>query len=87
MDAAAAVMKGLIDAMNDRYAQVVGRRGTGDNVRFVRLAGTLGDQADFGDDHRKYWDNELHPTKRGFELLAEKFVAEIDAALAITPPH
>ena len=25
------------------------------------------------DHYKRYWDDELHPSKKGFELIAEKF--------------
>jgi hypothetical protein len=39
------------------------------HVHYIDLRGTLST----GPDYQTWWDNELHPTKRGFQAVAEKF--------------
>ncbi len=44
------------------------------HVHHVDLRGTLPN----GRDYKKWWDNELHPTKRGFRKVTERFVRVLD---------
>jgi hypothetical protein len=44
------------------------------HVRYVNLLGTLSD-ADA--DYKEWWDNELHPTRRGFIAVTNKIAAEL----------
>lgn len=44
------------------------------HVRYVNLLGTLSD-ADA--DYKDWWDNELHPTRRGFMAVTNKIAAEL----------
>jgi len=53
-------------------------------LRYVKLAGVLNSQADFGDPdkdvgYQKYWANEIHPTKLGFDILAYEVVKKLTA--------
>ena len=43
------------------------------HVRYVDVRGALSNGADY----RRWWANELHPTKRGFEAVAKQFAAAI----------
>ena len=44
------------------------------HVRYIKLLGTLsGEDADYKD----WWDNELHPTRRGFIAVTDKFADEL----------
>ncbi|MBD0322895.1 MAG: hypothetical protein ICV72_05840, partial [Aldersonia sp.] len=67
------IAAGIVDRFNDMLAEFV-QRPTSAHVSYVDLRGTLST----GDNYRDYWANELHPTGRGCELLAAKFVAELD---------
>lgn len=67
------IAAGILDLYNDMLAEFV-QRPTSSHVHYVDLRGTLST----GDDYRDYWSNELHPTRRGFDLLAAKFTAELD---------
>lgn len=43
------------------------------HVRYVDVRDALSNAADY----RTWWANELHPTKRGFEAVADRFAAAI----------
>ena len=43
------------------------------HVKFLDLRGTL----PRGSNYKDYWDNELHPTKMGFEKVTKKIAAAI----------
>lgn len=58
----------LIDRFNAMLAAVAALPGFG-HVHFVDLRGVLPNQQGY----RQWWENELHPTKKGFELVAQKF--------------
>lgn len=64
----------IVDRYNAMLTEFVARPSAA-HVRYVDLLGTLSTGADY----REYWANELHPTGRGFELLAAKFVTALDA--------
>ncbi|MGQ0648959.1 MAG: GDSL-type esterase/lipase family protein [Gemmatimonadaceae bacterium] len=65
----AALMVELMDRFNAMMASLKGVPSLG-HVRHVDLRGVLSASPS---NYEKYWDNELHPTKRGFELVALKF--------------
>jgi hypothetical protein len=44
------------------------------HVHYIDLRGTLANSSDY----KKYWANELHPTERGFRVVAGMFAAVID---------
>ncbi|MBV9773128.1 MAG: hypothetical protein JO040_04225 [Gemmatimonadetes bacterium] len=67
-----ALMKRLIDRFNTMLAQVAALQEF-PHVRYVDLRNTLSSGADY----KKFWDNELHPTPRGFGLVADRFVAAL----------
>lgn len=64
------IMKTVIDSFNEALAQVAGGAGL-EHVRHVDLRKTLSNQLP-GKAYQKTWDNELHPTPKGFEAVAEK---------------
>ncbi|MFL5614820.1 MAG: SGNH/GDSL hydrolase family protein [Gemmatimonadaceae bacterium] len=66
-----ATMRTLIDRFNDMLRQVAGQF---DNVHYVDLRATLPNDSTF----KTYWANELHPTKKGFGLVATQFANVID---------
>ena len=63
----APVLKALIDRFNAMLATLVAQPKYA-HVRFVDLRGTLQ-----GRPHRDWWADELHPSKRGFRTVAQKF--------------
>jgi len=65
------IMQSLIDRFNDMLQSVVAMFA---HVRYVNLRGTLSNGAQY----KRYWANELHPTKAGFKLVADKFAAVLD---------
>ena len=44
-------------------------------MTFVDLRGTLS----IGADYRTWWDNELHPTRLGFERVTQRFADALAA--------
>jgi hypothetical protein len=58
----------LIDRFNEMLTSVVNLP-VFDHVHYVDLRNLLPTTGN----HEKWWDNELHPTKKGFELVAGKF--------------
>jgi hypothetical protein len=66
------IVKELIDAFN-RMLSGVARLPEFQHVRHVDLRGTLSN----GPDYPEWWDNELHPTRRGFAEVTRRFVAAI----------
>src|SRR5262249_8415510 len=44
------------------------------HVHYLDLRDTLNNDATY----KTFWANELHPTEKGFELVTEKFAAQID---------
>lgn len=69
--ARAAIMKQLIDALNEMQEDVAAQL---QGVVHVDLRGTLKPSSDDGtDDYKDYWQNELHPTlPKGFGRIADK---------------
>ena len=58
----------LIDRFNAMLAAVAALPGFG-HVHFVDLRGLLPNQQGY----RQWWENELHPTQKGFALVADRF--------------
>ena len=67
-----AIMETIINRFNDMVQSVAGLFG---HVHYVDLRRTLANDAQY----KRYWANELHPTKAGFKLVAAKFAAVLDA--------
>ena len=68
------MMKELMDRFNDMLRSAVTSAGF-DHVTYLDLRGTLSNASNY----KTYWANELHPTKAGFRLVAEKFAKTIAA--------
>jgi hypothetical protein len=66
------IAKDLIDRFNVMLAQVAAMPAFR-HVKYVDLRGSLSSGANY----KKWWDNELHPTIAGFELITKKFAAVI----------
>ena len=58
----------LIDRFNEMIRAVVALPAF-DHVHYVNLRNLL----PTGGNYRQWWENELHPTRKGFELVAAKF--------------
>jgi deferrochelatase/peroxidase EfeB len=83
------VMRLLITELNTRYATVVEELYRNEKlpVHFVPLAGTLLTAAgQTGEDYKAFWANELHPTARGFGLLATEVDKAIQTAIKAMQP-
>ena len=44
------------------------------HVTYVDLRGTLSS----GSNYKQFWDNELHPTVKGFEMVTDRFVEALN---------
>jgi hypothetical protein len=71
-DAGQRMVKQLIDRFNDMLAGIAGSAPFA-HVRHIDLRRTLSSGADY----KTWWGNELHPTKRGFSAVTNKFVAAL----------
>jgi hypothetical protein len=65
----APIVEDLIDRFNRMMASVAAAPGFG-HVRYVDLRATLPNERP---GYKTWWANELHPTKRGFAAVAERF--------------
>jgi lysophospholipase L1-like esterase len=72
LDTNTKAVESLIDRFNEMLEQLSGAPGFG-HVRYVDLRKTLSNAANY----KRDWDNELHPTKRGFKAVAEKIARAI----------
>jgi hypothetical protein len=61
----------LIDTFNRMLASIPEEDGLG-HVTYLDLRRVLSNEL-AGKAYRKSWENELHPTKRGFESVADEF--------------
>lgn len=64
----------LIDRFNTMVETLPALQGL-EHVRYVNLRNTLRTDAQY----QQWWENELHPTERGFHAVADKFVAVLAA--------
>lgn len=71
----AAIARALIDRFNAVLAALPGEPGLG-HLRYADLRGTLSGEL-AGRRYRRSWENELHPTARGFERIAARLAAAI----------
>jgi len=62
----------LIDRFDTMLADLAGKAPF-THVKFLNLRGTLRTDASY----KTWWDNELHPTRKGFEAVTKKFAAII----------
>jgi len=70
-----ALLHDLIDRFNAMLAALAKEPGLA-NVLYVDLRGTLSTKLE-NDDYKQWWDNELHPTERGFDAVTARFAAEL----------
>jgi hypothetical protein len=71
-DACVKMAADLIDRFNVMLRRVAGLAEFS-HVRYVDVRDLLSNGADY----KTWWANELHPTKRGFEAVADRFAAAI----------
>ena len=71
----AAIARALIDRFNGVLASLPAQRGL-THVRVADLRGALPGTL-VGRRYRRWWENELHPTARGFERVAARIAAAI----------
>lgn len=72
LDASTLMIGKLIDRFNAMLKAVVTMPGF-EHVRYVDLRGTLSN----GPGYKRFWANELHPTRQGFEAVAQRFADAI----------
>ena len=72
LDACVEMAADLIDRFNVMLRRVAALTEFS-HVRYVDVRGLLSNGADY----KTWWANELHPTKRGFEAVADRFAAAI----------
>lgn len=70
-----ALMHDIIDRFNNMLARLVENPAFG-YVHYVDLRNTLSTEL-AGDAYKVWWDNELHPTEKGFNAVTEKFAKEL----------
>lgn len=70
LDDRKAMMVTLIDRFNEMLQNVVGISAFA-HVHYLDLRNTLSTAGDY----RDWWANELHPTKRGFRAVSDRFAA------------
>jgi lysophospholipase L1-like esterase len=68
------IVRKLIDRINQLQASVAALPGL-EHVQHLDLRGTLSGS----DDYRQYWANELHPSPKGFALVAARFADQLRA--------
>jgi hypothetical protein len=73
LDETTRIVGDLIDRFNRMLREVAATPGF-DHVRYLDLRGTLPSDRSY----RTWWANELHPTRRGFAAVADRFAAAID---------
>jgi lysophospholipase L1-like esterase len=71
------IMSMLIDRFNDVVSSIAGSSGFA-HVHYVDLRRTLKTTL-ANDVYKQWWGNELHPTGKGFEAVAQRFHQEIQA--------
>jgi hypothetical protein len=67
-----AILRALMDRFNDMLASVAALPGF-EHVAYVNLRDTL----TTGPGYKKLWDNEMHPTRQGFQRVTEKIASAI----------
>jgi lysophospholipase L1-like esterase len=66
------ICREMIDRFNTMLASIAGKAPF-THVKHLDLRNTLRSDATY----EEYWGNELHPTKKGFEMVAAKFAAVV----------
>jgi len=78
------IMRLLIDELNNMIIAAV-KPFAARGARHLKLTETLAKQPGYAADYKVWWLNELHPTQRGYDVLAAVADAAIAAALAPAP--
>jgi hypothetical protein len=73
MQARKAIVRDLVDRFNTMIQEVTAMPEFA-HVTYVDLRKTLST----GGDYKQYWENELHPTVRGFHLVTDRFVSVLN---------
>lgn len=73
MSARMPIVRELIDRFNIMLAEMAAMPEFA-HVHYVDLRKTLST----GRDYKQYWDNEMHPTVKGFHLVTDRFVTVLD---------
>jgi len=73
LDERKALAKQLIDRFNKMLPDVAALPQFA-HVTYVNLRNTLSS----GTDYKKFWDNELHPTVKGFGMVTDRFIKALD---------
>ncbi len=68
-----AITRDLVDRFNVMLQSVAAMPEFA-HVRYVDLRKTLST----GRDYKQYWENEMHPTVKGFRLVTDRFVSALD---------
>jgi hypothetical protein len=72
LDETTRIVGDLIDRFNRMLRDVAATPGFG-HVRYLDLRGTLANDVTY----KTWWANELHPTRRGFAAVADRFAGVI----------
>ena len=75
------IARQLIDRFNEMIKGVAALPSFS-HVKYVNLRKTLSNAANY----KKWWGNELHPTKEGFKEVTKKFVIELTKLSGTSPP-
>jgi hypothetical protein len=67
------MVRELVDHFNNMVSSVAAMPEFS-HVTYVDLRKTLSTGADY----KQYWENELHPTVKGFHLITDRFVSVLD---------
>lgn len=67
------IVRDLIDRFNACLARLASDPLFGGNVHYIDLRNTL----PTGPNYRKWWDNELHPTRSGFSAVVDKIASTL----------
>ena len=84
LDQGRTIMRLLIDELNNMIIAAV-KPFAAKGARHLKLTETLAKQPGYAADYKDWWLNELHPTQRGYDVLAAVADAAIAAALAPAP--
>ncbi|GMG82379.1 hypothetical protein LNKW23_15920 [Paralimibaculum aggregatum] len=76
LDETREMVAAIIDAFNAMLASLAGSPGMA-HVHYMNFVDVMPTEGD----HRRWWNDELHPTDRGFRLLAERLAARVEAVL------
>ena len=73
----AGLVKQLMDSFNEMLETIISVKEF-KHVHYINLRNTLKSSLSPQDNYREDWANELHPTKKGFEKITQKFADEVE---------